>query len=189
MRVLGDPGSQTPPSARHIFASCGIIETIFLCVNAVTVSPFMFEVAMPYHIKYTALVIGWWGGTYWGLNVAQYGPLNGGATAVVRTIGGLVLFGIGVTSLILADRADLGPWPSYWVLVGGYTGMAAFDVVLHRKQMIPFWLLRWKLGLTAVIVTSLLLGVLKGKYLERNAKQLIMDISADDYAKHADDDD
>ena len=135
---------------------------------------------MPYHLKYTALVIGWWGGVYWGLNVAQYGPLAGGFGAAARTLGGLALMTAGVVALILADGTRLGPWPSYWVLVGAYSSMAAFDVALHRKQMIPVWLLKWKLGLTTVIVLSLLLGVLKGKYLERNARQLIMGVTDDD---------
>lgn len=176
-RVLGDPGAETPPSARHIFLSCGIIETVFLCVNAATLSPFMFEIAMPYHLKYTGLVIGWWGGVYWGLNVTQYGPLADGTGAAARTLVGLVLFSAAVASLILADGTQLGPWPSYWVLVAAYSSMAVFDAALHRRQMIPVWLLKWKLGLSAIIVTSLLLGVLKGKYLERNARQIIMDVS------------
>lgn len=135
---------------------------------------------MPYHLKYTALVIGWWGGVYWGLNIAQYGPLANGAGALVRTIGGLFFFASGVAALILADGTHLGPWPAYWVLLGAYSSMAAFDVALHRKQMIPVWLLKWKLGLTTVIVLSLLLGVIKGKYLETNARNLIMEVSADD---------
>lgn len=177
MRLLGDPGSKTPPSAAHVFCSCGFIEGIFLCVNAVTFSPFLFEIAMPYHLKYTALVISWWGGVYWGLNVVQYGPLAGGLGTAVRTAAGLVLVACGVSALILADGTSLGPWPSYWVLIGAYSAMAAFDVGLHRKQLIPVWLLKWKLGLSTVIVLSLVFGVLKGKWLERNARQLIMDAS------------
>merc|ERR1711974_285119 len=121
----------------------------------------------------TALVIGWWGGVYWGLNVAQYGPLADGVGTVARTFGGLVFVIAGVTALIFADGVGrIGPWPSYGVLVAAYASMAVFDVVLHRQQMIPVWLLKWKLGLSTIIVLSLLLGVLKGKYLERNARQL-----------------
>merc|ERR1712194_509940 len=74
----------------------------------------------------------------------------------------------------------LGPWPSYWVLISAFSGMGAFDVALHRRQMLPPWLLKWKLGISALIVSSLLLGVVKGQYLERNATALIMAQAASD---------
>lgn len=131
---------------------------------------------MPYHLKYTALVIGWWGGVYWGLNVARYGPMADGIWAAARTGAGIVLVVAGVVGLIAADGiGKYGPWPSYWVLIASYSSMACFDLALHQRQLMPVWLLKWKLGLTAVIVASLLLGVVKGKYLEQNARRLIFE--------------
>lgn len=79
----------------------------------------------------------------------------------------------GAASLILADGQS--PWSSYWLLVATYSGMAVFDVALHGQHMTPPWLLRWKLAVSSLIVLSLLLGVLKGSYLERNAARLIQE--------------
>lgn len=177
-RIFGDPMSSAPPSAKHLFISCAIIEGIFLCVNISTMSPFIFEMVMPYHLKYTGLIIGWWGGTYLGLNIARYGPLSHGIWFAARTAAGPIFVLVGVTGLALADGVPgmpkLGPWPSYWVLITSFTGMAAFDLALHRRQMLPPWLLRWKLGISGLIVASLLLGVLKGQYLEKHATDIIM---------------
>lgn len=181
-QALGAGGSsaQTPPSAWYIFASCGVIESIFLCVNAGTLSPFVFEIAMPYHLKYTALVLGWWGGVYWGLNVARFGPIGDGLWFAFRTTAGLVCVAAAVTGLILADGlAGWGPWPSYWLLILSYSGMVVFDRALHQRQLIPQWLLKWKAGLLSVIGMSLLLGLLKGRYLEHNAQRLIMATAAE----------
>lgn len=175
-RIFGDPMTAAPPSAKHIFASCGVIESIFLVVNAGTLSPLIFEMFMPYHLKYTGLVIAWWGGTYWGLNIVQYGPLSRKAWFTARTAAGVAFMMAGVVALVIADGVgQLGPWPSYWLLIGAYGAMAAFDTALHSRQMLPPWLKKWKLGLSAVIVASLLLGVLKGTYLERNATRLVME--------------
>lgn len=179
VRIFGDPMSSTPPSAAHVFYSCGVIEGIFLCVNVGTLSPLIFEMFMPYHLKYTGLVIAWWGGTYWGLNVARYGPQARGAWSAARAFGGAGLMAAGVAGLVLADGVgQLGPWPSYWLLLTSYASMAAFDLALHRRQMIPHWLLKWKLAVSTIIALSLLLGVVKGKYLERNAQRLILEASA-----------
>merc|ERR1712039_38798 len=143
-RIFGDPMSSTPPSARHVFYSCVVIEGIFLCVNACTFSPLIFEMFMPYHLKYSGLVITWWGGTYWGLNVCRYGPLEKKTWNAARAVAGVVLVFAGTASLIFADGvANLGPWPSYWLLIVSYSGMAAFDVALHKQHMVPPWVLRW----------------------------------------------
>lgn len=170
--------SATPPSAKHLFISCGIIEGIFLCINIGTMSPLIFEMLMPYHLKYTGLIIGWWGGTYMGLNIARYGPLSNDLWFAARMAAGPIFVTLGVLGLMLADGVPgapkLGPWPSYWVLIASFTGMGAFDVALHKQRMLPPWLLKWKLGISGLIISSLLLGVLKGQYLERNATQLIM---------------
>eukprot|EP00929_Paragymnodinium_shiwhaense_P048881 TRINITY_DN24679_c0_g1_i5.p1 TRINITY_DN24679_c0_g1~~TRINITY_DN24679_c0_g1_i5.p1 ORF type:complete len:185 (-),score=8.14 TRINITY_DN24679_c0_g1_i5:138-692(-) len=180
-RIFGDRMAATPPSGRHVFFSCGFIEGIFLFVNISTLSPFIFEMCMPYHLKYTGLMIGWWGGTYLGLNMATYGPLKDAAWITARSAVGVALMLTGAASLVLADGVGkMGPWPSYWTLVAGYTGMAAFDFALHHRRMIPPWLLRWKMGVSGVIVASLLFGVLKGKYLEKNAKRLILEAGNDD---------
>eukprot|EP00747_Dinoflagellata_sp_TGD_P168994 gnl/TRDRNA2_/TRDRNA2_196763_c0_seq1.p1 gnl/TRDRNA2_/TRDRNA2_196763_c0~~gnl/TRDRNA2_/TRDRNA2_196763_c0_seq1.p1 ORF type:complete len:266 (+),score=20.34 gnl/TRDRNA2_/TRDRNA2_196763_c0_seq1:98-799(+) len=179
--IFGDRASNTPPSAAHVFCSCGVIEGGFLCVNAITFSPLIFEICMPFHLKYTSLVIGWWGGTYIGLNVARYGPVSSSAWVVVRYAAGAALLTAGVASLILADGIPgqaTGPWPSYWLLVAAYTGMTGVDYLLHERRMIPPWLLKWKLGLSTIIVVSLLLGVLKGRWLESNAQRLIMEAAA-----------
>eukprot|EP00930_Biecheleria_cincta_P003543 TRINITY_DN104482_c0_g1_i1.p1 TRINITY_DN104482_c0_g1~~TRINITY_DN104482_c0_g1_i1.p1 ORF type:complete len:269 (-),score=40.77 TRINITY_DN104482_c0_g1_i1:9-815(-) len=178
--VFGDKMQSTPPSASHIFASCGFFETIFLGVNAGTFSPLIFEMFMPYHLKYTALVFAWWGGTYVGLNVARYGSEAQGIWVAARALAAVVFVSAGAAGLALADGvAGMGPWPSYWLLVAGYSGMAAFDLVLFRQRMIPPWLLKWKLGISALIVASLLLGVIKGKYLEANAHKLIFEADLD----------
>lgn len=170
--------SATPPSAKHLFYSCGIIEGIFLSINILTMSPFIFEMVMPYHLKYTGLIVGYWGGTYLGLNLARYGPLSSGFWYAARLAAGPIAVTLGVLGLALADGVPglpkLGPWPSYWVLLSSFGAMAAFDVALHRRQMLPPWLLKWKLGISGLIVASLLLGVLKGQYLERHARDLIM---------------
>lgn len=177
-RIFGDPMAATPPSAKHLFISCGVIEGIFLCVNICTMSPLAFEMCMPYHLKYTGLIIGWWGGTYLGLNIARYGPLSEGVWFSARMLAGPLFVTLGVLGLVLADGVpgapNLGPWPSYWLLIGSFVGMSGFDVALHRHRMLPPWLLKWKLGISGLIVCSLLLGVVKGQYLERNATQLIM---------------
>lgn len=176
VEYFGDTMTVTPPSAAYIFVSCGVIEGIFLCVNAGTFSPLIFERFMPYHLKYTSLVIAWWGGTYWGLNIAGYGPLSKGFWVGARYAVGLAFITLGVTALILADGvSNWGPWPSYWVLVASYTFMAGFDLALRKNQMIPPWLLKWKVAVSGIIVASLLLGVLKGGYLERNFKALIFE--------------
>lgn len=158
--------------------SCGVIEGIFLAVNIGTMSPLIFEMLMPYHLKYTGLILGWWGGTYVGLNLARYGPLARGPWFAARALAGPLLMTAGVAGLALADGVPgwpkLGPWPSYWVMSTSFAGMAAFDVALHKRQMLPPWLLKWKLGISGLIVASLLLGVVKGRYLERNAHELIM---------------
>jgi len=134
---------------------------------------------MPYHLKYTCLVCAWWGGTYLGLNLAKYGPLSNGTLVAARATVGVALALAGAASLVLADGVGiLGPWPSYCVLIGAYVGMAAFDTMLHSRNMMPPWLLRWKLGLSGLIVGSLVLGVLKGKYLERNARRLVLEEGA-----------
>uniref|UniRef100_A0A7S4UPQ6 Uncharacterized protein n=1 Tax=Alexandrium monilatum TaxID=311494 RepID=A0A7S4UPQ6_9DINO len=179
VRILGDQMTSTPPSAAHVFYSCGVIEGIFLCVNAGTFSPLIFEMFMPYHLKYTGLVIAWWGGTYWGLNIARYGPLSCSTWFGARAFAGVALVTVGVVGLVLADGVgQLGPWPSYWVLLSSYTCMGLFDICLHRRQMIPPWLLRWKIAVSGIIAASLLLGVLKGKYLEHNAQRLIFEAAA-----------
>merc|ERR1712048_1017 len=105
-----------------------VIEGIFLSVNACTFSPLIFEMFMPYHLKYSGLVLTWWGGTYWGLNVTRYGPLSKAEWSNARAVGGAALVFAGAASLILADGvSNWGPWPSYWLLVATYSGMAAFD--------------------------------------------------------------
>lgn len=176
--IFGDPMSSTPPSAKHLFISCGLIEGIFLCINIATMSPMSFEMLMPYHLKYTGLIIGWWGGTYMGLNIARYGPLKHGPWFAARTAALPIFVLLGFVGLALADGVPgapkMGPWPSYWILIGSFTGMGAFDLALHQRQMIPPWLLKWKLGISFLIISSLLLGVLKGQYLERNATSIIM---------------
>jgi len=175
-KILGDPMTVTPPNAPHVFYSCGLLESIFLCVNAGTFSPLIFEMFMPYHLKYTGLIAAWWGGTYIGLNVAQYGPLEQSVWITARGVVGVSLFSAGVTALILADGVgNWGPWPSYWLLATSYSSMAAFDLALFQRQLLPPWLLKWKITLSGIIVASLLLGVLKGKYLENNAQRLIFE--------------
>merc|ERR550534_3611133 len=171
--------SSTPPSAKHLFISCAVIEGIFLCVNIGTMSPFIFEKIMPYHLKYTGLILGWWGGTYCGLNMARYGPRSQGAWFLARTAAGPIFVALGVAGLALADGVpglprEWGPWPSYVLLITSFGGMAIFDAALHARQMLPPWLLKWKVGVSGLITASLLLGVLKGRYLERNAHELIM---------------
>lgn len=183
-KILGDPMSSTPPSAKHLFISCAVIEGIFLCVNIGTMSPFVFEKLMPYHLKYTGLIIGWWGGTYCGLNVARYGPQSQSSWFGARAAAGPIFVTLGVAALALADGVPgfpkMGPWPSYCLLMCSFAGMAAFDTALHARQMLPPWLLKWKLGVSGLIVASLLLGVLKGRYLEANARELIMAAGVDD---------
>eukprot|EP00933_Yihiella_yeosuensis_P040591 TRINITY_DN34909_c0_g1_i1.p1 TRINITY_DN34909_c0_g1~~TRINITY_DN34909_c0_g1_i1.p1 ORF type:complete len:283 (-),score=37.76 TRINITY_DN34909_c0_g1_i1:95-943(-) len=179
-RVFGDKMQATPPSAAHVFLSCGFLEGIFLCVNVGTLSPLIFEMAMPYHLKYTSLILAWWGGTYIGLNVARYGPMSQGMLVCARAVMGAVFLTAGVTGLALADGVGgMGPWPSYWLLILSYSGMAAFDLHLHRSHMIPPWLLKWKVGISGLIVASLLFGVMKGKYLEANASKLIWESDLD----------
>jgi len=176
VRMFGDPMSSSPPFAPYIFYSCGVIESLFLCVNVGTFSPFIFEMFMPYHLKYTGLVMCWWGGTYWGLNVARYGPIAGAQWSAARAVAGVFFMAAGFVGLVLADGVGkLGPWPSYWLLISTYSAMAGFDTVLHSQRFIPPWLLKWKLAVSGIIVASLLLGVVKGNYLERNAMQLILE--------------
>eukprot|EP00811_Abedinium_folium_P000085 NODE_10077_length_1378_cov_5.165468.p1 GENE.NODE_10077_length_1378_cov_5.165468~~NODE_10077_length_1378_cov_5.165468.p1 ORF type:complete len:325 (-),score=56.60 NODE_10077_length_1378_cov_5.165468:294-1268(-) len=176
VELFGDPQDKTPPSAAHVFYSCVAFESIFLIVNAVTLSPLVFEMFMPYHLKYTGFVLGWWGGTYLGLTVARYGPYADGLWADARTTVGILCMLTGVTSLVLADNlGNGGVWLSYWTLIAGYAGMAAFDLALHRRRMLPAWLARWKFPVSVLIVLSLLVGVLKGMYLESHAKELIME--------------
>ncbi|CAJ1381703.1 unnamed protein product [Effrenium voratum] len=45
-KVFGDRMTTTPPSASHVFISCGVLEGIFLCVNLGTFSPLIFEMFM-----------------------------------------------------------------------------------------------------------------------------------------------
>eukprot|EP00971_Amphidinium_carterae_P093517 1850708-Amphidinium_carterae.1 len=77
-RLVGLSGdimeTRTPPSAKHLFISCGVIEGVFLIINVLTGSPYVFERAMTYHLKYSGIIIAFWGGTYWGLAFANYGP-------------------------------------------------------------------------------------------------------------------
>eukprot|EP00439_Symbiodinium_sp_Y106_P053716 s1281_g7.t1 len=159
-RAFGERMVNTPPSAAHemraclkesllyaVFVSCAVLEGMFLCVNLGTLSPLIFEMFMPYHLKYTSLVFAWWGGTYLGLNVARYGPLAQGPWILARTLAGGAFMLAGVTGLVLADGLNgMGPWPSYWLLIFCYSGMPFFDVALTRRQMLPPWLLKWKLG-------------------------------------------
>mmetsp|Transcript_38834 Transcript_38834/g.103086 ORF Transcript_38834/g.103086 Transcript_38834/m.103086 type:complete len:294 (-) Transcript_38834:127-1008(-) len=181
--IFGHPMQTTPPSARHIFLSCGLIESVFLVVNATTLSPFVFEMFMPYHLKYTGLVMAWWGGTYWGLEIAGFGRLSHAGWAASRLCVGVVFMTVGVAGIILADGlGNLGVWPSYWLLAGGYSVMPFLDMVYHKHGMLPPWLLRWKAGVSALIVISLLLGVLKGSYLERNSQRLIFE-AKDDFVR------
>ncbi|CAK8990197.1 unnamed protein product [Durusdinium trenchii] len=166
----------TPPSAAHVFISCAFLEGIFLCVNVGTFSPLIFEMFMPYHLKYTALVFAWWGGTYLGLNTARFGPLVQGPWIFCRTLAGPMGVTLGALGLVLADGvAGLGPWPSYWLMIICYSGMSSFDVALARRKLLPPWLLKWKLGISGLIVASLFFGVLKGRYLEKNAQRLILE--------------
>merc|ERR1712146_86686 len=125
---------------------------------------------MPYHLKYTALVLSWWGATYWGLHVSRFGPIRDVLGIAIRAGAGVALLIVVASALLLADGVrDWGPWPSYYALSAGYAGMAVVDVILHDRQLAPPWLLKWKLCLNVVIFLSLLFGVVKGKYLERNA--------------------
>jgi len=180
-QLFGDKMTGMPPSAKHLFISCGVIEGLFLMVNVTTTSPYIFERTMTYHLKYSGLIMAWWGGTYWGLAVARYGPMAGGMWIGARLASGLVFFAAGVVSLILADGVgSLGSWPSYWVLCGSYASMPIVDWALHHQRMIPPWLLRWKLVVGGIIGAALLFGVLKGNYLERNATRLIMEAAAED---------
>lgn len=181
VEVYGQPVAQPPPSAAHLFFSCGIIETIFLMINMTTFSPLTFEMFLRYHLKYTALVISFWGGTYWGLTIARQGPFPGRAWMGVRTTVGVLLMLTGVTSLVLADNlGNKGVWMCYWVLIGAYSGMAAFDLFLHNQHLIPPWLLKYKGFVSVVIILSLVFGVFKGKYLEKNAMALIMEAASGD---------
>lgn len=177
-RIFGDPMSSTPPSAKHLFYSCGVIEGLFLSVNIITMSPFIFEMCMPYHLKYTGLILSWWGGTYVGMNVARYGPLTQPFWYGARAAIGFAFVILGFSGMALADgipgAPKLGPWPSYGVLMTSFCGLAIFDIALHRRQMIPPWLLKWKMGISGLIIASLLLGIVKGRYLEYHARDLIM---------------
>merc|ERR1712000_656960 len=93
-----------------------------------------------------------------------------------RYIAGLAFMTLGLIALVFADGVkNFGPWPSYWVLVLSYSAMARFDLLLRQQNMIPPWLLKWKLAVSGIIAVSLLLGVLKGNYLEKNAQRLIFE--------------
>merc|ERR1712154_666458 len=98
-RIFGDRMIAAPPSGKHLFYSCAVIEGIFLSVNVGTMSPFIFEMLMPYHLKYTGLIVGWWGGTYFGLNLARYGPLSRGPWYAARTLAGPIFVTLGVFGL------------------------------------------------------------------------------------------
>eukprot|EP00397_Hematodinium_sp_SG-2012_P045999 GEMP01051829.1.p1 GENE.GEMP01051829.1~~GEMP01051829.1.p1 ORF type:complete len:218 (-),score=40.64 GEMP01051829.1:932-1585(-) len=169
--IFGDRLDKPPPSGRYVFGCCSALEAAFLFVNLTTTSPFLFERCMPYHLKYTALSLGFWGATYAGLDIARYGV----SRSYIRTMVGLVLFALGTGTIILADHR---PWPAYYTLSATFIAMSYVDHRFHHLGMVPPWVFRWKVGFNVIALGSLLIGVVKGQYLERNAEWYIMQEAA-----------
>jgi len=165
--IYGDRLNQPPPAGRYIFGCCSALEAAFLFINLTTTSPFLFERCMPYHIKYTALSLGFWGATYNGLDMARYNNFRG----PWRTLMGVGFFIVGTGTLVMADY---NPWPSYVVLTGSYAVMAAYDYRIHTLRQVPPWIFRWKTSFNIIAFLSLVIGIAKGKYLENNAEWYIM---------------
>lgn len=51
---------QIPVCADWLFIAFTGLEALFLFINLWTTAPFVFEKAMPYHLSYTGLCLGWW---------------------------------------------------------------------------------------------------------------------------------
>lgn len=165
--IFGDRLDKPPPSGRYVFGCCSALEALFLFVNLTTTSPFLFERCMPYHIKYTALSLGFWGATYAGLDITRYGL----SRSSIRTLIGIAFFGLGTGTIILADHQ---PWPAYYMLSASFVAMNYVDYAFHNHRMVPPWVFRWKVGFNMIALGSLLIGAVKGQYLERNAEWYIM---------------
>ena len=53
--------------------------------------------------------------------------------------------------------------------------MSGVDLTFHKMKFMPMWVLRYKLALNIITISSLLLGVVKGQYLEKHSQYYIME--------------
>jgi len=157
-----------PEMATWLFNTFLVLEFLFLGVNLWTEAPFVFERCMPYHLAFSALCLGWWASVYVGLDLARY-P---GYLSRQRTAFGFFLLFAATLSLIMADTGAVeyhSPWKSYYSLLCLYLAMQLFDVRMLSLFLIPSWLYRWKTLQAGVTGAALVVGLWKGKHMEKNA--------------------
>jgi len=175
-QILGTDGgfSRIPACARFPFFSFTAAELLVLAFNVYTMSPLTFERIMGYHLHYSALTLCYWCATYVGLDMGKY-P---GCQTLLRTKIGLFMFVVfGMGGILMTEGGTFlpayGPWPAYVWIGTGFSVMSVVDFLLLRRFLIPTWIFRWKFMLNIVTLSSLLVGFVKGRYLERHAEYYI----------------
>lgn len=145
--------NQVPPAAKWLGALGALPFVALAAATMFPDSPYR-ESAWFALSAYGAVILSFLGGVHWGLTIAGFGP----ETTVCRTSRRLAYSVI--PSLVGWGALLLPPSVGLPVLAAAFAGAALFDSRTGRIGEAPAWYPKLRGPLSAVVVTSLLVGAL-----------------------------
>jgi hypothetical protein len=143
------------PKPVLVLGWAGVVPFAFLSLAAIVGGPPVAANALSALIVYGAVILSFMGGAQWGLEMARpVTPDKGGRDYALSVLPALA----GFAAALLPPRAGLA------LLSTGFLALLAYDLFRAARGIGPGWYPALRKGLTAAVVTALLLALALGRF-------------------------
>uniref|UniRef100_A0A0G4EZI5 Uncharacterized protein n=1 Tax=Chromera velia CCMP2878 TaxID=1169474 RepID=A0A0G4EZI5_9ALVE len=172
-KFIGDGKERPDRIPKLAFFAVGVLQVVVSIPLLTSSNPVLFETCLPWHLKFSSLVVVYLSAVHWGLDIGRYGCMGGSSiSGVIRCCSSLCGFFGGFAALLLGD---FNPLFAYRTLLCVVPVLGGLEVLFHWFAMSPLWYFRWSVAFLSVHAASVAGALVKTQWLNDNARRLVLE--------------